>query len=747
MNSRGGKQITSLVFIALVISSAVIVIAVAYHYLYKYEIPEVEEAKQRQQYGSTSSQEERGTSMEDELYQDVIKYGSYLKFKKVPEPLLKMDGTRPRLYLTENKIIELRKLIKGPYKELWQREKSWVDKWLSRPPRYVYYYDPEEMLWQRELGDMIPHFAFCYLMTGNEVYLNKAKEWIFYALNLSKWGPYPDLAKAHLLYDVSLAYDWLYHNFTPGEREKIRDRLAHEARLMFLASIKTGKYRSMWWRNAYLQNHLWVDMCGLAAAGFALYGEVPDAEIWINQAHSKFLKVLNSLGTDGASHEGVGYWSYGLEYLLKYLDLARELLGCDLFNNTWLKKTAYYRLYMSLPRNMWERSMTIVNIADCPMMDWYGPDYILRKLAAEYNNSYAQWLAEELDKAGVVNPISGWLNLIWYDPSIPATPPYDLSTMKHFKDLDIVVVRDSWKEENILFVFKCGPFIGHSALKKFDYDPGGGHVHPDVNHFLLVAYGRWLVVDDGYLSKKTCQHNTIVFKVNGEEIGQLGEGSMWFRGDEVIREKRMSAIIRAESNPIFDYIIGDAYNIYPDIIGLKKFLRHVIYLKPDIFIIVDEIETTKPVIPEWLLHYKGKLQKTGENTFTLINEDVSLKIYIIRPHEFKYRIYEQVGMREGGKTKKLPVLEISPIQETNKTIFIVVLHPAKVGEEWPKVMEIHENGKIGLIIQHNGKLEKIIFNFSRKKRNDRIFELVGVEEPKDTYYFIRELPPLDKPKR
>jgi len=37
-------------------------------------------------------------------------------------------------------------------------------------------------------------------------------------------------------------------------------------------------------------------------------------------------------------------------------------------------------------------------------------------------------------------------------------------------------------------------------------------------------------------------------------------------------------------------------------------------------------------------------------------------------------------------------------------------------------------------------------NFSRKKRNDRIFELVGVEEPKDTYYFIRELPPLDKPK-
>jgi len=75
MNSKGSKQITSLVSIALVISSAVIVIAVAYHYLYKYEVPEVEEAKQRQQYGGMSSQEESSTNVEDELHQDVIKYG------------------------------------------------------------------------------------------------------------------------------------------------------------------------------------------------------------------------------------------------------------------------------------------------------------------------------------------------------------------------------------------------------------------------------------------------------------------------------------------------------------------------------------------------------------------------------------------------------------------------------------------------------------------------------------------------
>jgi len=89
---------------------------------------------------------------------------------------------------------------------------------------------------------------------------------------------------------------------------------------------------------------------------------------------------------------------------------------------------------------------------------------------------------------------------------------------------------------------------------------------------------------------------------------------------------------------------------------------------------------------------------------------------------------------------------LQPNKITSDVIFIIILHPAKVGEKHPKITEFYENGKIGSLVQHNGKLEKITFNFFRKKRNDRIFELVGEEEPRDTYYFIRELPPSDKPK-
>ena len=80
-------------------------------------------------------------------------------------------------------------------------------------------------------------------------------------------------------------------------------------------------------------------------------------------------------------------------------------------------------------------------------------------------------------------------------------------------------------------VFKCGPFIGHDAMDKFSYDPGGGHVHPDANHFVLFGGGQWLMRDDGYQPKWTGQHNTLL--VNGH--GQLGEGAEWFNGGQALR--------------------------------------------------------------------------------------------------------------------------------------------------------------------------------------------------------------------
>ena len=132
------------------------------------------------------------------------------------------------------------------------------------------------------------------------------------------------------------------------------------------------------------------------------------------------------------------------------------------------------------------------------------------------------------------NNVAIFLNLLWEDPSVAPEPPTDLPGFKHFGDLDIVYMRSSWDGDESLMAFKCGPFIGHHALARYSYDPGGGHVHPDAGSFLLFAHGDWLIVDDAYTWKTTAFQNTAL--VNG--IGQEGEGAAWFQGERLCAEAR-----------------------------------------------------------------------------------------------------------------------------------------------------------------------------------------------------------------
>jgi hypothetical protein len=147
-----------------------------------------------------------------------------------------------------------------------------------------------------------------------------------------------------------------------------------------------------------------------------------------------------------------------------------------------------------------------------------------------------------------------WLNLVWYGPTVPATPPDELPTLHHFDDMDIVSARSDWSGEESPVVFKCGPFIGHKAVQEFSYDPGGDHVHPDANHFVLFGAGEWLPRDDGYRAKWTGQHNTLL--IDGR--GQLGEGHQWFAGAVPLAAKSRPRILKAASSASWDHIVDDA---------------------------------------------------------------------------------------------------------------------------------------------------------------------------------------------
>jgi hypothetical protein len=526
----------------------------------------------------------------------------------LPEQLKRRQGVHPRLYLDAGSVAGLRKAIETTRAGLWKNLKQQADAAVkSGPPKYILQdkYSGDEQLWQRGVGNTMPVLAMAWLLTQDKAYLAAARDWAMASCDYPTWGlkgiDGMDLAAGHQLFGLALVYDWCFADLDEPARKAIRQTLIRRGSAMFDGAA-TGR---AWWRQSYLQNHLWVSITGLSTAGLAILDEHEDAILWVGLAADKFKRTMDALGPDGASHEGVGYWGYGVEYMLKFMHLSRDLLGVNLYDRPWWRNTAAYRQYLALPRNAWTRNNNIVDLADCPRSNWYGPDYLLRSLAHEFRDGRAQWLAEQLDAAGVTSHEADWLNLIWYDPAVKPLAPADAPaspTLRHFADLGIVSARNDWSGDESLVVFKCGPFIGHEAIRKFTYDPGGGHVHPDAAHFVLFGCGEWLIRDDGYQAKQTGQHNTLL--VDGR--GQLGEGRMWFDGSQPLRLKAAPRIVSATSTPQIDEIVADAAEAYPADLGIKRFVRHLAFIKPNVLIVADDIELSGPRAMELRFHTENK---------------------------------------------------------------------------------------------------------------------------------------------
>ena len=534
-------------------------------------------------------------------------------------------GVHPRLYVTESRLNHLREATGTTHASLWKAFLPVADRVLREgPPQYNPDEDGgnKEQLWQRNVGNAMATLAAAYRLSDDDRYLDGARDWALASCGYPTWGldrlDGLELAAGHQMFGLAIVYDWCFEALGEETRSTIRETLIRRTEVMFEAAA-AGE---VWWHRKYLHNHLWVKIAGMAAVGLALFDEHPDALKWIGLPLDKFRKSVDALGTDGASNEGVGYWGYGLEYLLKFVQLARELLGVEMYDHDWFRRTTYYRLFMALPRNAWTPKSNIVDIADCPRGNWYGPDYLLRRLAAEFRNGHAQWLADALQEAKAATSEARWLNLVWFDPGVESMPPTDLPTLRHFDDLDLVSARSGWSGHESLLVHKCGPFIGHHAIERFDYEPGGSHVHPDANHFSLFGCGEWLMRDDGYQEKWTGQHNTLL--VDGR--GQIGEGKIWFGGPEAVAAKSRPRITRALPGEAIDVITGDATDAYPSETGLERFVRHLIFVKPDVLIVIDDIAADRERDLELRFHPEQQEAESIGDAYLVRGKNAMLRI-------------------------------------------------------------------------------------------------------------------------
>ena len=451
--------------------------------------------------------------------------------------------------------------------------------------------------------------------------------------NYADWGADDQangLAAAAQLTGLSLFYDWCYSDLGTLDRAKILAKLQEKGAEMYHAAAGDN-YQGIlpaWWRGDWIINHLWSDLNGLAFAGAAIHGEPgsPDTVPWLQTALTGINNALTYLPRDGADHEGPDYWG-AVEDILRFGDLSKKLLGVDVTTGSpWLGQTALWRMYMNTATNYWNPSGPLVRWADCDSYVYTGPDYQLRKLASVMASQpasvtfdatpvsglagCAQWLADVYDDNGHNsfngNPTTGgnpYLDLLWYDPTITSTAPNGvLDPFGHFDDLDEVIARTDWAGSEAIVGLQCGPAAGHNYLRVDSpyIDWGTNHVHPAVNSFCFYDYGQWQVENVGYAYKKTAYENTLLVGGKGQ-AGEKATADLTFVGTAAAaaedpadaqgqrtRNPGVDANLSYSSEP-FDYIVGQGAGAYPVAMRLNSFKRRLLFLKPHVLVVVDDI--------------------------------------------------------------------------------------------------------------------------------------------------------------
>jgi hypothetical protein len=545
----------------------------------------------------------------------------------------------------------------------------------------------------RELGETLPSLGLAYLLTEDQKYLKGAEKWIEALLDLKTWEGSENLGRSAWVTGIAQVYDWLYHAMDDKLKKRITSRLKEEAEII--------KNTAMYTRA--LSNHLLIETSAIGTVGLILPENDPDRSYFLEQSNQWMEYIINNAPLDGSWGEGVQYWQYGLSYYLRYLIGAETSEYYNYFKDyNWLKKTGKFLVYFSVP----DKLTRVINFGDCGS-NRYIPPCIPYTLAGKYNDAIMQNYALEIQETEP-HKLS-WFDFLTYDSSVnPVDHRNVLDEFHHFKDNGFVTMRSSWDKDATLLGFRCGPGPGHANQEKPErlenngYGPG--HQHPDINSFVVYSNGTWLAIDPGYSGlKETRNHNTIL--INSK--GQAGAGGKWL--DYMAFQNREPApkITYTESNPNYDYVIGNAGNIYVDEAGLENFERQLMVIKPNIIVVADRLKAKENSDYTWLLHANeiASIEK-NEQDYLISKDKASLSVFPVWPENLSS---SEVTERELAASDVRGYKADSQIKPTLKTIklhtngvqtnFVVVLIANKPGDKKP---EVSMKGNLIHILSKNG---------------------------------------------
>lgn len=540
------------------------------------------------------------------------------------------NAVHPKLFFTAAQIPTLQAQALSSHLAIYQQLNTRVLQDLSYTPLPPAQWEDVNF---SEMARMLSIASLKAVLTPTSTFLNNAKNKAMALCRYPHWetgNVDMDIYSGRCCFALALAYDWLYPHFSKAQRDTVQTKLREQMQRLAAAEPKW-----IWWPDAYVHNHNINAMSYMGSACYALYEEVPEALIWEEMAIENLDSIMELYGpvTDGSWYEAMNYWGFISWTMLPHLWLLREQRGIDYFDTPWIESMADYRIYGSHPI---PTQMPMINEAQPD--EWYGPDDQLALFARQYNNTHAQWMRQQVvNRLGY--SLDGPLGFFFYDPTKSQTIPTDLSWIA--TDQDTYFGRSAWNDTTSTYVtLKCGLPCGRHAYERYwgEGSVGGwepSHFLPEQNGFTL-SYGRdYFVQPAGLQSPLHRTYNTTTMLVNGQgQIGDSTKGSWTLPVDELAMNPHLADTFMLKT---VDYIVGDATSSYPAALGLTRFHRHLLYLRPDLVVVLDDMRSSVPSTYTFIIRNPGEIFDNDSSKIYMDGSATDADMHMLAPANRAYQ--------------------------------------------------------------------------------------------------------------
>lgn len=453
-----------------------------------------------------------------------------------------------------------------------------------------------------------------YLLTKDKRYYTGAMDRIREMLSWKSSKNFAGDFNASTLLAVSTsAYDAFYDLLTAEEKTLLLNSLRDNGAIFYEEFVNHLE-------NRIADNHVWQMTFRILTMGaFAAYGDLPEANTWVDYCYNMWVNRFPGLNNDGGWHNGDSYFHVNIRTLIEVPAFYSRITGYDYFSDPWYNNNANYVIYQQLPfsksaghgnghENQSKPSGVRVGYADALSRECQNPyaaDYVKRILAKDKGILKKSFMGKSGD-------------LTWYRV-VTNKKPYqgeismnDLTTAHIFPQTGLGTMHThlTETEKNATLSFRSSPYgsTSHALANQnaFNIFYGGAPIFYSSGH-------RTGFTDDHcmYAYRNTRAHNSILVNGMTQTIGTEGYGwiPQHYAGKEIA------------------YFAGDASNAYGEITAplwlerarlsgteftpengwdkdrLKNFRRHVIQLgTTGLFVIYDELEAVEPVTWSYLLH-------------------------------------------------------------------------------------------------------------------------------------------------